>query len=142
MPRRRLIALPLFLISGVLLAGCEIELAPGAIPAPISIAPTPSESAGVPKYVCSQTYKILTEGAVQLAQQAAGSGDETTAAMKQTLTGMAAQVDEELTRATDPGLRAALLAISADLTEGAEQPKDYLTGGFETVGQRLDGHCE
>lgn len=138
MPYRRVIAL---LATATLLAGCEIDLAPGAIPAPISIAPTPSASAGIPKYVCSATYKILTEGAVRLAQQAAAPGDAATAAMKQTFTDMAAQVDDELTRATDPGLRDALQAISADLTAGAEQPKAYLTGGFETVGQKLDDHC-
>ena len=144
-PRRRLTA-PLLstalLLSAALLAGCEIELAPGAIPAPISIAPTPSGSAGVPKYVCSQTYKVLTEGGVQLAQQYAGSGDEATAAMKQTLTGMAAQVDDELTRTSDPGLRSALQEISADLTRGAEQPRSYVDSGLRTVGQKLDGHCE
>jgi hypothetical protein len=141
-PHRRLAAL--LATAAVLLAGCEIELAPGAIPAPISIAPTPSESAGVPKYVCSQTYKILTEGAVRLAEQATASGEAADAAMKQTLTGMAAQVDEELTRTTDPGLRDALRAISDDLSAGSRQsdPKAYLTGGFESVGQKLDGHCE
>jgi hypothetical protein len=142
-PHRRLTALPLALLAtAALLAGCEIDLAPGAIPAPISIAPTPSASAGIPKYVCSATYKILTEGAVHLAEQAAASGDEAAAAMKRTLGDMAAQVDDELTRATDPGLREALQAISADLTAGAQQPRTYLTGGFQTVGQRLDGHCE
>jgi hypothetical protein len=138
-PYRRVLAL---LATVTLLSGCEIELDPGAIPPPISIAPTPSASAGVPKYVCSQTYKILTEGAVRLLQQANASGVEAEAAMRQTITGMATQVDEELTRTTDPGLREALQAISADLTAGAQQPKTYATGDFSTVGQKLDGHCD
>ena len=113
MPHRRPIAaLPLALLAPLLLAGCEVELAPGAIPAPISIEPTPSASAGVPKYVCSATYKILTEGAVRLAEQTATSAEP--AAIKRTFTDMAARVDDELTRTTDPGLRDALKSISDD----------------------------
>ncbi|GAA0471623.1 hypothetical protein Ade02nite_51100 [Paractinoplanes deccanensis] len=144
MPRRRLTLLPLALAAtAALAAGCEIDIAPEAIPAPISIAPTPSASAGVPKYVCSAVYKTLTDGALKLAQYAASSSDEAKANMKRTFTDMAAQVDAEVARVSDPQLRTALQDISADLTAGAQQsdPAAYIEGDFQTVGQKLDGKC-
>ncbi|MGK5681898.1 hypothetical protein [Actinoplanes sp. URMC 104] len=133
MPRRRLLAL----LPVLLVAGCEIDIGPGAIPPPISIAPIPSASAGVPKYVCSAAYKILTEGAVRLAS-ALPSGD---AALRRTFEDMAAQLDAERARTSDPALRDALQAVSDDLTAGAAQPRSYLDGDFTTVGQKLDGAC-
>ncbi|MBM2621450.1 hypothetical protein JIG36_38700 [Actinoplanes sp. LDG1-06] len=142
MRHRRLAALPLLLAA--FLAGCEVELPAGSIPAPISIAPAPSASVGQPKYVCSAVYKTLTEGALRLATYAAGSGDDATAGMRQTLTDMAAQVEEERTRATDIGLLDAMQKISQELAAGAARPdpKAYINGDFQTVGQKLDGHCE
>ncbi|MEV4348466.1 hypothetical protein AB0J83_28765 [Actinoplanes sp. NPDC049596] len=143
MPRRHLALLPL-LATAALAAGCEVDLAPGAVPAPISINPTPSESAGVPKYVCSAVYKTLTEGALKVAQYAASSSDEAKANIKQTFTDMAAEVDAEVTRTTDASLKTALQDISSDLKGGAQQsdPTAYLKGDFQTVGQKLDGNCD
>ncbi|WP_308121471.1 hypothetical protein [Paractinoplanes bogorensis] len=134
--------LPLILTAG-LLAGCSVEVTPGSIPVPISIAPVPSASAGVPKYVCSAAYKILTEGAVRLAGYAAGSGDDAAAGMKQTLADMAAKVEQERAAVTDIGLLDALQKISVELRAGADRPDPlaYVNGDFQTVGQKLDGHC-
>ncbi|WP_250002602.1 hypothetical protein [Actinoplanes sp. M2I2] len=142
-PPHRLAALPLALLAATCLTACEIDIAPGSIPPPISIAPTPSGSAGVPKYVCSQVYKVLTEGALRLAEQGASSGDEAKAEMKKTFSDMATEVEEEVSRATDPGLQAALREISDDLASGgrAADPQAYIDGGFQSVGQKLDGHC-
>jgi hypothetical protein len=143
-PHRRLTALAVFATTVALTAGCEIEVKPGSVPVPFSVAPTPSGSGGVPKYVCTQIYKVLTDGAVRLAEFATGSGDDARAGMRQTFTDMAAQVDAEAARTTDPGLKQALRDISGDLTAGAKQtdPTAYVNGGFQTVGQKLDGQCE
>ncbi|WP_166660999.1 hypothetical protein [Paractinoplanes brasiliensis] len=125
------------LLPAVLLAGCEIDIAPSALPPPISIAPAPSGSAGMPKHACSATYKILTEGALKLATDA---GNE--AAMKRTLTSMAAEVDAQRSHITQPGLREALSDISTSLATGASTPTTYINGDFQTVGKELDTHCE
>lgn len=124
-------------------AGCSITVSPDAVPVPISIAPTPSASAGVPMYVCSTAYKILTDGAVRLAVDAAKSGEAAREGMRETLTGMAAKLDAEAAGTSDADLRAALRDISSDLTAGAQRsdPRAYVNGGFQTVGQKLDGHC-
>jgi len=141
--RRHTVLATSVLAAAALTAGCSIEISPDAVPVPISIAPTPSESAGVPKYVCSAVYKVLTDGAVRLALDSAKSGDEAVAGMHQTFTDMAAKVDAEAARTTDTGLRQALGEISSGLTAGAQQsdPRTYLNGGFQSVGQKLDGHC-
>jgi hypothetical protein len=143
-PRRLMLALVATTVATTALAaGCSVELKPGAVPAPISIAPTPSASAGVPKYVCSTAYKILTDGAFKLAQYATSSGDDAKAAMRQTFTDMAAQVDAEIARTTDPALKSALTSMSSELTAAGKQsdPAAYLNGDFQTVGQKLDGKC-
>ncbi|XVV09474.1 hypothetical protein ACQP2X_32085 [Actinoplanes sp. CA-131856] len=143
MPRRRSL-LPLALAAtAALAAGCEIDIAPEAVQAPVSINPTPSESAGVPKYVCTTVYKTLTDGALQLAPLLTSSSDEAKAKMKQTFTDMAAQVDAEVARTTEPALKSALQDISGDLTAGAQlsDPAAYVKGDFQTVGQKLDGKC-
>ncbi|MEU8818508.1 hypothetical protein [Actinoplanes sp. NPDC048796] len=142
MSRRRL--LPAALIAtAALAAGCEIDIAPEAVPPPISINPTPSGSAGVPEYVCTAVYKTLTEGALKLAPWIGSSSDEAKAKIKQTFTDMAAQVDAEVARTTEPGLKSALQDISGDLTAGARlsDPAAYVKGDFQTVGQKLDGKC-
>jgi hypothetical protein len=144
-PHRRHIVLPLALAAtAVLAAGCSIEVSPGSVPVPFSVAPTPSASAGVPKYVCTAAYKILTDGAVRLAEYAANSGDKAAEGMRKTFTDMAAQVDAEAARTTDADLKQALRKISENLTTGAQQtdPKSYIDGEFQTVGQNLDGTCE
>jgi hypothetical protein len=139
-PRRRRTALPLLVAAGALATGCEIAVSPDAVPVPFSVAPVPSASANRPEYVCTAAYKILTDGAVRLAGFVAGPGD----GIRETLTGMAAQIDAEAARTGDPGLRQALRTISADLTAGARQsdPEAYLNEGFPTVGQALDGSCD
>jgi hypothetical protein len=143
-PHRRLTALPLALLATAVTAGCSFEVSPDAVPVPFSIAPTPSASAGVPKYVCSTVYKILTDGAVRLAGYAAQSGDDARDGMRRTFTDMAADVDREAARTPDPELQQALRSISGDLTAGAARsdPKAYIDGGFQTVGQKLDGNCD
>lgn len=142
MPQRRLTALPLALLASVALAACSVEISPESLPVPFSVAPTPSASAGVPKYVCTAAYKILTDGAVRLAGFL-GDGEHNRQGMRDTLTGMAAKLDTEATRVTDADLKQALGAVSADLTAGAQgaDPKGYVNGGFQTVGQKLDAAC-
>lgn len=144
MPHRRRTTVTLVLVAtAALAAGCSVELPAGSVPAPFSIAPTPSASAGVPEFSCSAVYKILTEGALRIAQQTAGSDGVPGDDVRRTFTDMAAQVDEEAGRVTDPALKRALGDISADLTAGSQQanPKTYIDGGFQTVGQKLDGKC-
>ncbi len=143
--RRRRTAVPAVLLTAAALGtGCSIEVAPGAVPVPFSVEPVPSASAGLPAYVCTATYKILTDGAVRLAGYAAGSGDAAADGMRRAFTDMAAQVDAAAARTTDPALRQALGGIAADLTAGARQPdpRAYVDGGFRTVGQKLDGVCD
>jgi hypothetical protein len=143
-PHRRLAALPLALLAAAgLAAGCAIEVQADSIPVPFSVAPTPSASAGVPKYVCTAAYKILTDGAVHLAAYVGGAGENAEKGMRDTFTGMAAQVTAEADRTTDAELEQALRAVADDLTAGAGQadPKAYVDGGFQTVGQKLDGAC-
>jgi hypothetical protein len=144
-PHRRLLVVPFALAAtAALAAGCSIEVSPGSVPAPFSVNPTPSESAGVPKYVCTAAYKILTDGALRLAEYQTGSGDDATEGMRKTFSEMAAKVDAEAALTTDAGLKEALRKISANLTAGAQQsdPKAYIDGEFQTVGQKLDGNCE
>ena len=139
--RRRTTATLVLAATAALAAGCSVELPAGSVPAPFSIAPTPSGSAGVPKYSCSTVYKILTEGALRVAQQTAGSDGVPGDDVRGTFTDMAAQVDDEAARVTDPALKDALADISADLRTGSQDPKTYVAGGFQTVGGKLDGKC-
>jgi hypothetical protein len=142
-PQRRLTALPLALLATAALAACSIEISPESVPVPFSVAPTPSASAGVPKYVCSEAYKILTDGAVRLAGFIRGDGEHNRQGLRDTLTDMAGKMDTEAARVTDADLRQALGAVSADLTQAAQgaDPKGYVNGGFQTVGQKLDAAC-
>ncbi|GAA2637664.1 hypothetical protein [Paractinoplanes durhamensis] len=144
MPHRRLAVLPLALIATAgLTAGCAIELKPESLPVPFSVAPTPSASAGVPAYVCTAAYKILTDGAVRLAGYLSSSSDSAKDGMRDTFTEMAAKLDAEAVRTPDADLKQALSAVSADLNTAAKgaDPKSYVNGGFVTVGQKLDGAC-
>lgn len=144
-PNRRPAALLLALAATSALAtGCSIDVAPGSVPVPFSVAPIPSASAGIPKYVCTAAYKILTDGAVRLAEFAANSGDKAADGMRQTFTDMAAQVDATAATTSDADLKQALGTISAKLTAGAQEsdPKTFVNGDFQTVGQTLDGHCD
>ncbi|WP_307798413.1 hypothetical protein [Actinoplanes flavus] len=145
MPQRRRTAVTTALIAGlaVAAAGCdgiEIEVPAGSLPAPVSIAPVPSASAGQPKYVCSTVYKILTEGAVRLAEHTA---NDDAAGLQRTFADMASQVTTAGERSSDPAQRAATGEIAAALTEGSRQtdPEAFLTGEFATIGRRLDGTC-
>ncbi|MBL7258424.1 hypothetical protein [Paractinoplanes lichenicola] len=141
MRHRRLVLLPLGLAA--LLAGCQNEGTPASTPMPISMAPIPTASEGVPEYVCAATQEILTEGAERLATLAAGTGDEVATGMQRTLADMATQVAAERTGVTDIGLLDALQKISEELSAGATRPDPlaYVNGDFQTVGQKLDGLC-
>jgi hypothetical protein len=143
-PHRRLTALPLALLASVALAGCAVDIKPGSVPAPFSVAPVPSASAGQPAYICTAVYKILTDGAVTLAEYVAGSGDDAKQGMRQTFSSMATEVSAQSAVATDPDLKRAIDAIAADLTAGSRQadPAAYVNGRFQTVGQKLDGVCQ
>ena len=144
MPHRRLAALPLALVAtAALAAGCSIEISPESVPVPFSVAPTPSASAGVPKYVCTAAYKILTDGAVRLAGYVRGDGEHNRQGLRDTFTDMAAKLDTEAARVTDPSLQQALSTVSSDLKAAAQgpDPKAYVNGGFQTVGQKLDSAC-
>ena len=141
---RRLTTLPLALATTVALtAGCSVEVSPESVPVPFSVAPTPSASAGVPEYVCTAAYKILTDGAVHLAGFVAGSGDAAERGIRDTFRDMAAKVTAEAEQTADPELKQALRTVAGDLTSAAQQddPKAYVNGGFQTVGQKLDGAC-
>ncbi|HEX5205849.1 hypothetical protein ACFQS1_01525 [Paractinoplanes rhizophilus] len=144
MPQPRLAAVPLALVAtAALAAGCSIDISPESVPVPFSVAPTPSGSAGVPKYVCTAAYKILTDGAVRLAGYVRGDGEHNRQGLRDTFAGMAAKLDAEAAGVTDPALKEALGAMSADLTAAAQgpDPKAYANGGFQTVGQKLDSAC-
>jgi hypothetical protein len=93
--------------------------------------------------VCTAAYKILTDGAVQMAPYLTGSGDAAVKGMRDTFTGMAARLAAEAAGTSDAELKTALTAVAGDLTAGAQQddPKAYLDGGFSTVGQKLDAAC-
>jgi len=142
-PQRRLTALPLALLASASLAACSIEISPESMPVPFSVAPTPSASAGVPKYVCTAAYKILTDGAVRMAGFIGGDSEHSRQGLRDALTDMAAKINTEATRVTDADLKQALDAVSADLTAGAQgtDPRGYVNGGFQTVGQKLDAAC-
>ena len=143
MPHRRLAGLSLALLAATASAACEITVAPGSLPTPFSIAPVPSASAGRPAYVCTAVYKILTDGAVRLAGYVGGSTDAAKQGMQQTLADMSTQVSAEGTKTTDATLRQAIDTISGELATGSRltDPKPFVNGDFQTVGQRLDGAC-
>ena len=137
MPQRRRTAVPTAMIAAlVLLGGCEVQVTPDAIPAPFSVAPVPSASVGRPSYVCTAVYKILTDGAVKLA---GGDPDQ----LRETFAAMAADVREAGATSLDATQRAKIEAIAASLEQGAaaDDPRAYLTAGFPTIGQELDGTC-
>lgn len=141
-PQRRRTAVTIAMIAALagLAAGCdgiEIEVPPGSLPVPVSIAPAPSASVGQPVYVCTAVHKALLDGAVRLA----GAGTED---VRRVLAEMATQVTAAGANATDPAQRKAADSIAATLTEGSRQsdPKAFLDGEFATIGQRLDGTCK
>lgn len=135
--------LAVLLATAMLIAGCAIEVKADAIPVPFSVAPTPSASAGVPEFVCTAAYKILTDGAVDLAGYVSGTGDSAEQGMRDTFTAMATRVTAEADKTSDARLKQALRTVADDLTAGARQadPKAYVDGGFQTVGQKLDDAC-
>ena len=140
MPHRRLAALPLGLLAtAALAAGCAVEVKADDLPIPFSVAPTPSASAGVPKYVCTAAYQILTDGAVHLAGNL--NGDEQ--GLRDTFTDMAGRLTAEADGTSDAELSQALRTVAGDLTAAAKQddPAAYAKGGFATVGQKLDPAC-
>ncbi|MEV0898113.1 hypothetical protein [Actinoplanes sp. NPDC049802] len=145
MPQRRRTAVTVTLIAALAVsaAGCdgiEIEVPAGSLPAPVSIAPVPSASAGQPRYVCSTVYKILTEGAVRLAEHTA---NDDAAGLQKTFADMAGQVTAAAEQSADPAQRDAADEIAAALTEASRQPdpEAFLTGEFATIGQKIDGTC-
>jgi hypothetical protein len=138
--RRRLAALPLALIAtAALAAGCAVEVKADSIPVPFSVAPTPSASAGVPKYVCTAAYKILTDGAVRIAGNLNGNEQ----GMRDAFDDMSGRLTAEADKTSDAELGQALRAVAGDLTAAARQddPRAYVDGGFQTVGQKLDDAC-
>ncbi|MEU4694836.1 hypothetical protein [Actinoplanes sp. NPDC023714] len=137
MPQRRRTAVPTAMIAALITLGaCEVDVTPASIPAPFSVAPVPSASAGRPAYVCTAVYKILTDGAVKLAT---GGEDR----MRDTFAAMAADVKEAGATSLDTAQRAKVETIAASLERGAEaaDPKAYLAADFPTIGRELDGTC-
>ena len=143
MPHRRLTGLPLALLAPAALAACSISVAPESIPAPFSIAPVPSASAGRPAYVCTAVYKILTDGALKLAADVTGSSDAARDRVRGTLAEMASEVTAEGAKATDAEQRQAVDKIAGALATGSrlENPKSFVDGDFPTLSQNLDGTC-
>ncbi|GIE36496.1 hypothetical protein Ait01nite_095410 [Actinoplanes italicus] len=141
--RRTIETAALLAASAVLVAGCdgiEIEVPAGSLPAPVSIAPVPSASAGQPEYVCTAVYKILTDGAVRLAEHTVNNDTE---GLKRTFADMSAQVSAAGGKSTDAAQRTATEAISGALADGSRltDPKTFLEGDFAIIGRRLDGTC-
>ncbi|MEU4620847.1 hypothetical protein AB0G04_12830 [Actinoplanes sp. NPDC023801] len=141
--RRTVRTTALLAASAVLAAGCdgvEIEIPAGSLPAPVSIAPIPSASAGQPEYVCTAVYKILTDGAVRLAEHTVNNDAE---GLKRTFAEMSAQVAAAGGRSTDAAQRTAAEAISGALADGSQSadPEAFLNGEFTTIGTKLDGTC-
>jgi hypothetical protein len=141
--RRTVWTAALLVASAVLVAGCdgiEIEVPAGSLPAPVSIAPIPSASAGQPGYVCTAVHQILTEGAVRLAAQTAGNDTE---GLRRTFADMSDQVSAAGDRSTDAAQRTATEAISDALADGSRltDPTTFLEGDFATIGRKLDGTC-
>jgi hypothetical protein len=144
MPQRRLTGLTLALAAVAALSACEIKIDPSSMPAPFSQAPVPSGSAGQPGYVCTAVYRVLTSGAAELSGSAGRKSDAARRATRATLADMATRVSTEGAKTIDPGLRQATDAIAAELTAASKQsdPSSYVDGGFTTIGQKLDGHCD
>jgi hypothetical protein len=141
--RRTAVATALLVASAALAAGCdgiEIEIPAGSLPAPVSIAPIPSASAGQPEYVCTAVYKVLTEGAVRLAEHTVNNDAE---GLKRTFADMSAEISAAGARSTDAAQRTAAEGIADALAGASRQgdPKAFLNGDFTTIGQKLDGTC-
>jgi hypothetical protein len=139
MPHRRLAGLTLSMLAAAAVAACSIEIDPSSAPAPFVQAPVPSASTGRPAYVCTAVYQILTSGAARLAGAHKSAG-----ATRDTLTDMATRIKAEGALSDDANLKQAIDDIATDLTTASQQPdpRDYVNGGFTTVGQKLDGHCD
>jgi hypothetical protein len=141
--RRTIWTAALLATSAMIVAGCdgiEIEVPSGSLPAPVSIAPIPSASAGQPEYVCTAVFKILTEGSARLAEHTVNNDVE---GLQRTFADMSAQVAEAGGKSSDTAQRAAAAAIADALSDGSRlaDPKSFLEGDFATIGQRLDGTC-
>lgn len=145
MPQPRRTALALALVASSALAGCSgsIEIPVGSVQAPFSIQPTPSGSYGVPKYVCTAVYKILTDGAFQLAGAVGGTSDKAKQSMRDEFADMSAKIATTGAETTDVKIQEATSKISASLSAAARNPDPaaYINGEFQTVGQNLDGAC-
>jgi hypothetical protein len=145
-PHRRRTALALALVASSALAGCSgsIEIPAGSVQAPVSIQPIPSASRGVPKYVCTAVYQILTDGAVKLAGYVDGTGDKAKQSMRDAFADMSTKVSATGAETTDVELQRATAKISASLSAASQagDPAAYVNGDFQTVGQNLDGACQ
>jgi hypothetical protein len=144
MPQRRLTGLILTVAAVAALAACEIKVDPSSMPAPFSQAPVPSASTGRPAYVCTALYQILTSGAAELSGSVGGRSASARQATQRTLADMATRISAEGAKTADPELRQATDDISAELTAASKQPdpSSYIDGGFTTISQKLDGHCD
>jgi hypothetical protein len=141
--RRTICTAAVLAVSAMLAAGCdgiEIEVPAGTLPAPVSIAPIPSASAGQPEYVCTAVFKILTEGSVRLAEHAVSNDAE---GLKRTFADMSTQVSEAGNRSADTAQRNAAAAIADALADGSRQadPTAFMEGEFVTIAQKMDGTC-
>ncbi len=142
---RRRTAVPATLLAiAALAAGCEIKVNPGSVSAPFSVAPIPSASVGQPMYVCTEIYKILTDGAVKAAVYATGTDDAAKQGLRTTFGEMATQVTAAGAKSDDPAQKTAADQVAAVLSQGSQatDPQAFLNGEFSTIGQKIDGTCQ
>ncbi|WP_436536928.1 hypothetical protein [Actinoplanes sp. HUAS TT8] len=142
MRRRTAMTVTLFAVAA-LAAGCEIKVNPESIPAPFSVAPIPSASVGQPMYVCTEIYKILTDGAVKAAPYAAGTDDAAKENLRKVFGDMAGQVTAAGAKSNVAAQKSAADLIASSLTAAstATDPQAFLNGDFTTIGQKIDDTC-
>ena len=154
MSRRFRGVLPLVLMTvTVLAAGCDdkTEAAAPATTTPAAPSPpaSPSPAGPTKDETCAAVTKSLIDGSVGIADDAVKSIDEHWSSKKVAdklrarFAGMAAEVNAQVPRISDPELKAAVRETAGELAEGATtaKPEAFLKNDFQTLGKRSDKVC-